>query len=436
MSDHDALLTLARRCVHCGMCLPACPTYGIFGTEMDAPRGRILLAQALAEGALPATDPGLKLHLDRCLACRACEVACPSGVQFGALLELAREQLAHARPPSRGERMLRGVVVRRIIPARAPLRAAAVALWLYQKSGAQWLAHRLRLLPGQLATMEQLLPPIELAWGRPPRAPAVAARPRVAFFRGCVQDAFLSGVNRATISALEKAGCEVIIPRGQTCCGALHAHLDEREAARDLARRNVRAFAETGAEAIVVNAGGCGAHLKTYGELLADDAEYADAAAAFARQVFDLSEYLDICGGAARFVPRPQAERLRVTYADSCHLRNAQRVVDAPRRLIRAIPGVEYVELEGADRCCGSAGVYNIAHADIAGQLLDEKVANIVKTGAQVVVTTNSGCHFQLQTGLRKAGVGVQVMHLAELLDAAYGGPAAANGREAANGAG
>ncbi len=432
MSDTAKLLDLTRRCVHCGMCLPACPTYGVFGTEMDGPRGRIVLAQALATSTLPPTDAGLRLHLDRCLACRACEVACPSGVQFGAILELARSQLAAAKRPSLKERLLRAVVVRRIIPRRAPLRIAAVCLWLYQRSGVQWLVRHSRLLPTSLAAMEQLLPPIKVGWSRSRPQPASANRPRVAdparvaFFSGCVQDAFLGGVNRATISVLEKAGFEVVIPPDQTCCGALHGHLEEHASACDLARRNIRAFEAAGVTAVVVNAGGCGAHLKTYGDLLRDDPVYAARAAAFVGKVFDLSEFLAQPGNTARLAPLraalPAPRTLRVTYADSCHLRNAQHVVAPPRRLIAAVPGVEYVELDGADRCCGSAGVYNIVHPDIAGQLLDEKVANILKTGADVVVVTNSGCHFQIQAGLQKAGAPVRVMHLAELLDLAYAG--------------
>ena len=429
MLNPARLLDLTQRCVHCGMCLPACPTYEIFGTEMDGPRGRIVLAQALAEQVIPLTDPDLALHLDRCLACRACETACPSGVQFGAILELARAQLATRKHPTLVERLARGLVLGHVIPARAPLRALAVFLWLYQKSGVQWLVRRLGVLPTKLAEMEQLLPPLKLAWTRP-HSPGVAGQPRVAFFSGCVQDAFLSEINRATISILEKNGFDVVVPGGQSCCGALHGHLEEHDMACDLARRNIQAFAAAGVEAVIVNAGGCGAHLKTYGEVLAGDAAYAAAAVAFAGQVFDLSEFLAARADLRLPSPANSDRTLRVTYADSCHLRNAQHVADAPRRLIRAIPGVEYVELEGADRCCGSAGVYNIVHPDIAGQLLDDKVAKILKTGADVVITTNSGCHFQLQAGLRKAGAPVRVMHLAELLDQSYG-----DAKEAGNGA-
>ena len=429
MPDPARLLDLTQRCVHCGMCLPACPTYGIFGTEMDGPRGRIVLAQALAEQALPITDRDLILHLDRCLACRACEVACPSGVQFGAILELARTQVAARKRPALAERLARRLVLGRMIPARAPLRALAVFLWLYQRSGLQWLVRRLGFLPTQLAELEQLLPPLKLAWTRP-HPPATAGQPRVAFFSGCVQDAFLSEINRATISILEKNGFDVVVPGDQSCCGALHGHLEEHEMACDLARRNIRAFAAAGVEAVVVNAGGCGAHLKTYGELLAGDAAYAAAAVTFAGQVYDLSEFLASRADIRLPSPAHSDRTFRVTYADSCHLRNAQHVVDAPRRLIRTIPGVEYVELEGADRCCGSAGVYNIVHPDIAGQLLDDKIAKILKTGADIVVTTNSGCHFQLQAGLRRAGAQVRVMHLAELLDQSY-----RNAEEAIDGA-
>ena len=429
MPDSVQLLDLTRRCVHCGMCLTACPTYDIFKTEMDGPRGRIVLAQALAEQTIAPSDGAVDLHLERCLGCLACEAVCPSGVEYGAILELARTRVAAQKPPAWLERLARRLVLGFVIPARPALRALAIFLWLYQRSGLQRLVRALRVLPAGLANMERLLPPLKLVWPRP-RPPAAAGRPRIAFFSGCVQDAFLSEVNRATVSILEKSGFDVVVPGEQTCCGALHAHLAEHQLACDLARRNIRAFAAADVEAVVVNAGGCGAHLKTYGDLLADDPTCAAAARAFAGQVFDLSEFL-AARADARPLPAAHPDRtLRVTYADSCHLRNAQHVADAPRRLIRTIPGVEYIELEGADRCCGSAGVYNIVHADIAGQLLDDKVANILKTGAEVVVTTNSGCHFQLQAGLRAAGAPVRVLHLAELLDESYG-----NAEEAGDGA-
>lgn len=411
------LLSLTRQCVHCGFCLPVCPTYGIFGTEMDGARGRIALSGAMAEGRVPLTDPYLGLHLSRCLDCRACEAACPSEVRYGEIIEAARTGIESRRRRGLFERIVRKVALEMLIPHRGRLRAVAVLLWLYESSGVQWLVRRLPLLPRRLRDMEGLLPPIDLSWGRGAE-PANPSR-RVAFFAGCVQDALLSGVNLATVRVLERNGCRVLVPAGQTCCGAVHMHLGEVELAREMARRNVRAFisGEVGdVEAIVVNAGGCGAHLKSYDRLLADDPEYAAPARRFAGLVVDVGEFLAASPG------RPPEGRLdlRVTYADSCHLRHAQGVVDAPRGLIRAIPGVEYRELEDAGRCCGSAGVYNITHPEIADRLLEAKVDDIARTGADVAVVTNTGCHLQIAAGLRRAGHPARVLHLVELMEMSY----------------
>ena len=357
MPDPARLLDLTRRCMHCGICLPACPTYEIFGTEIDRPRGRIVLAQALAEQALPITDRDLILHLDRCLACRACEVACPSGVQFGAILEFARTQVAARKRPALAERLVRHLVLDRMIPTRAPLRALAVFLWLYQRSGLQWLVRRLGFLPTQLAEMEQLLPPLTLAWTRP-HPPAAAGQPRVAFFSGCVQDAFLSEINRATISILEKNGFHVVVPGDQSCCGALHGHLEEHEMACAIAAAQHPGFCGRGR-------GGCDRQCRRLRRASQDLRRVARRRCGLShggRGLYQPGLRPERVPGrprrhhASQTTPTKSCLAVAACSADSCHLRNAQHVVDAPRRLIRAIPGVEYIELEGRTAVAGAPG--------------------------------------------------------------------------------
>ncbi len=383
---------------------------------MDGPRGRIALMRAAAEGRI-GLEGALRQHLDLCLGCRACETACPSGVQYGALLERARADLAEQHRAGPVERGIRRLALRELMPRRGRLRGLARVSGPMQRIGLTRLAVRLPGLPRWLRTLADLLPP-ELRDVHAPMGvtlPAQGARRgRVFFLAGCVQDAFLGHVNAATIRVLQRCGYEVTIPAGQTCCGAAALHLGDREDARRLARQNIDAC--RGDSAIISNAGGCGAALKEYGHLLHDDREYAAAAADFAARVQDVSEFL------AAQPERPAARplNLRVTYADSCHLRHGQRVAAEPRALLASLPGVELVELERPDMCCGSAGVYNIVQAETADCVLDAKMKDVAATGAQVVVVTNTGCHMQLVHGVRRAGLDVRVMHLVELLDRAY----------------
>lgn len=416
-SDYRAKL---EQCIHCGLCLQACPTYAVFGTEMDSPRGRIVLMRAAAEGRFEPDEltDGFATHITRCLACRACETACPSGVQYGALVEQARLVVERGRTPGRAERLLRWAGLRQLMPHRERLKLLARLLWLYQATGAQWLVRRLNVLPKTLAAMEAILPPIDPRF-RDYRAPAPAIgrrRGRVAFFIGCIQEAFLSQVNAATVRVLQRNGYEVVFPAPQTCCGAAQAHVGDEELARDLARRNIDAFLGQDVEAIVVNAGGCGLSLKEYPHLLRDDPAYAAPAREFGAKVQDISEFL-----ADHLHVPPRGELPAVaTYADSCHLRHGQKVVRQPRDLLRQIPGLTLVELKQPDRCCGSAGVYNIAQPEIADAVLDAKMADIAATGASLIVASNTGCHMQLVAGVRKAGLKARVLHLAEVLDLAY----------------
>ena len=408
---------LLDQCVHCGLCLPACPTYSIFQTEMDSPRGRIQLMRAAADGRIDTTGAFAE-HIDLCLGCRACETACPSGVQYGQLLEGARVALVADRPQSRLERFTRWFSLHQMIPYRGRLRLMARMLKLYQASGLPSLVRKVNLLPPALRTMEGLLPPLTTSYpdySRP--APAEGQRRgAVALLVGCVQDAFLSPVNAATVRVLQRNGFEVHFPRQQTCCGAAGLHIGERELARELARRNLDAFGKGEYAAILNNAGGCGATLHEYAHLLADDPAYAAKAQHFVGQLQDITQFL------AANLHRPPAGRLnlRVVYVDSCHLRHGQKVVRQPRQLLKAIPGVTLVELKQPDMCCGSAGVYNILQAETAGEVLAAKMADVSAARSDVIVTTNTGCHMQMIYGARQAGLKVEVLHLVELLERSY----------------
>jgi glycolate oxidase iron-sulfur subunit len=428
LRDLDRLRTPDYRrkliqCIHCGLCQPACPTYAVFGTEMDGPRGRIALMRAVSEGRVGLDDfeRAFMPHILLCLACRACETACPSGVQYGALVEVARQVVERNRQPGLGERLMRWLGTQQLMPRPGLLKFVARLLWLYEVSGLQRLVRAVNLLPKTLAAMEGILPPITpryTDYARP--APALGSRRgRLLFFTGCIQEAFLSGVNQATLRVLQRNGYEVHTPSRQTCCGAPQLHLGNEESARRLARQNIDAFLAVGDEfdAVICNAGGCGAVLKEYPHLLADDPAYAGRATRFAGKVRDVSEFL-----AEHLTVPPAGEvKARATYSDSCHLRHAQKVVKQPRDLLKRVPGLQLVELAAPDRCCGSAGVYNIAQVDTANAVLDAKMADIAATHAELIVTSNTGCQMQLIAGVRRAGLKAKVMHVVEVLDEAYG---------------
>jgi glycolate oxidase iron-sulfur subunit len=409
------------QCIHCGLCLPACPTYNLFHTEMDSPRGRIALMRGAADGRI-GLDGSFAEHLDLCLGCRACEVACPSGVEYGTLLEVAREAMAEAQAvsapaPASFGRMVQRIGLTEFMPHRSRLRIAARLLALYQRLGLPALAAALPLPPA-LRTMEGMLPPLRLDYPDERRpAPAIGPkRGKVAFFAGCIQDAFLSHVNAATVRVLQRNGYEVHFPPGQSCCGAAAVHTGEVEVARDLARRNIDAFAGGRYDAIVNNAGGCGATLLEYARLLADDPEYAVRAQAFEANVQDITAFL-----AANLHNPPNGHvQARVTYVDSCHLRNGQRVVAQPRALLKAIPGIELVEVAHPDQCCGSAGIYNLLQPATANQVLDAKLADVAATQAGIIAVANTGCYMQMVYGVKRGGLNATVMHVVELLDKSY----------------
>ncbi len=417
-------LDLIRQCVHCGMCLPTCPTYVVLGVEMDNPRGRIRLMKSVHDGRLDVGD-AFDDHIYKCLDCRACETACPSGVQFGKLVEAARAQVEARRPRPLGQRLLRGLFFDLLLPRPALLAFAVRASSLGARLGRPLLrlAGRRSRLARRLAAMSELLPTRRLVSGGVPRVvPAVGERRgRVALFLGCVMRAAFGDVNAATARVLARNGFEVLAPEEQTCCGALHVHAGERDGGRSLARANIDRLERYDVDAIIVNAAGCGANLKEYGWLLKDDPDYAERAERFAARVRDVSEFLVERGLATTPGPLPW----RVTYDDPCHLLHGQKIREQPRALLAAIAELVALPLEEADMCCGSAGIYNVTHDAIAQRLLERKVDRIRHTGADVLVTANPGCAMQIESGLRRVGSDVRVLHLVEVLDAAYAGASA-----------
>jgi len=403
-------------CVHCGLCLPNCPTYRELYREPSSPRGRIHLIRAVAEGRVTLDAPLFREQMYQCLDCRACEAVCPSGVQYGKLVEAARAQIERAVPRPLPQRLLRWAVFTGLFASPLRFRAVAHLLGLYQHLGLQQVVRRTGLLRRLgLAERERMLPPIARRFLIPRGQewrPAGAERGRVALFAGCVMSTAYADVDRATIRVLLANGYRVVLPAGQGCCGALHVHAGLLDAGRALMRRNVAAFAEQAVEAIIVNAAGCGAALKEYDYLLGPAAQ----AHAVASRVRDITEFLVERG----WTPPAGRLDLTVTYQEPCHLTHAQRVKTQPRALLRAIPGLRLVEMAEADLCCGSAGIYNLTHPELSGALRRRKIAHILATGADMVASANPGCMLQLQAGLAEAGRPLPVRHVVELLDAAY----------------
>ena len=407
------------RCVHCGLCLNHCPTYRLWHQEADSPRGRIRQMQLVDERRLELGD-GFVTHIDRCLDCRACETACPSGVEYGKLVEAARAQIEQRYTRPLASRVARDFVYRRLLPYPQRIARAARLLRIYQRSGLAALARGtgiLKLLG--LEDRERLLPKIDREFFFAELGRAFAAqgvqRARVAFFAGCVAQVTFSELNRSTIRVLQANGCEVVVPAAQVCCGALPAHAGVRDVARNLARANFAAFPVEDFDAIITNAAGCGSTLKEYPHLLAANDPAHEQAARFAAKMRDVTEFLAELGLAAPMRPLP----LRVTYQDSCHLAHGQKVREAPRKLIRAVPGVELVEMPLADQCCGSAGVYNVTQTDTSLELLALKMESVGATKSQAIVTANPGCILQLRAGAAIHRTGHEVLHVVELLDRA-----------------
>jgi glycolate oxidase iron-sulfur subunit len=394
-------------CVHCGLCLSACPTYLETGNENDSPRGRIYLMRALQDGRLPLADPTVR-HIDLCLGCRACEAACPSGVQYGDLLETTRDHIEHHYRRNFVQRFLRRVVIEKIFPHPWRLR---LALWPAKLIRALRLQ---ALLPAFARESLALLPSRWPAVDVPSEPVSAPTKGRLGLIRGCVMDVLFGETNAATVRLLHRAGYEVIQPATQGCCGALFAHGGNLEQARACARQNIAAFENLGLDAIIINAAGCGSTLKEYGHLLAADPTWAERARQFSGQVKDLTEWLV---QTTRPSLATHATGSRVTYHDACHLAHPQGITKPPRELIRSVAGNDFVELPESDVCCGSAGSYNLTEPAMAARLQRRKIENILRTGAKTVITTNPGCILQIQAGLRAAGANdVKVLHLADYI--------------------
>ena len=411
------------RCVHCGLCLNSCPTYRELGVEMDSPRGRIyqMVQVTLGEAQI---NPSYIEHLDLCLACRGCESACPSGVQYGRLIEAARAHIEDNVQRPWHVRALRALVFKGLLPSRAALQMAGFGLYLYQASGLQKLARGSGLLKamGQLGRAERLSPNAEMPsfyryYGKI-MPPVGEKRYKVAMLGGCMANVFFARLNEATVRVLQKNGCEVHIPENQTCCGALHVHAGLKKTARELAKQNIDALLAGEYDAILTNAAGCGSTLKEYHDLLEDDPAYADKAHKFVSKMKDVTEFL------ASIDLNPGMKRLpyTVTYQDSCHLAHGQKVRTPPRMLLKSVPGLTLKEMPMSDLCCGSAGIYNVVQNDMAMALLEKKMRYVNAVNPDVIVTANPGCMLQLRAGSELHGKGQPVKHVVEILDEAYSG--------------
>jgi glycolate oxidase iron-sulfur subunit len=404
--DYDKSLA----CIHCGLCLSSCPTYLETGDENDSPRGRIYLMRAVQDGRLALGGTAVT-HIDRCLGCRACEAVCPSGVQYGNLLEHTRDHIEKriTRPPF--QRFLRRVAIEKVFPNRRLMQLALLPARLMKWTGVE------TILPKFAREALSLVPDDMRAGDLPELSPAPGKRKgRLGFIRGCVMDVMFGPTNLNSVRLLNAAGYDVVIPRTQGCCGALHAHNGNLEAAGHAARANILAFDDLELDAIVINAAGCGSTLKEYHHLLAEDTAWVERGKKFSAKVKDITEFL-----VSHWPDFPSAFRaprsaLRVTYHDACHLAHAQRITKPPRELVKAVAGKSFVELPESDVCCGSAGTYNLTEPEMAEQLQRRKTENILRTMADLVVTSNPGCLLQIRAGLKKAGSTTRIVHIADYL--------------------
>lgn len=422
-SYHPPEPDLIDDCVHCGFCLPTCPTYALWGEEMDSPRGRIYLMKLGNEGSASMNSTYVQ-HFDQCLGCMACLTACPSGVQYDKLIESTRSQIERNYQRTLPDKLFRRMLFA-LFPHPNRLRVLAAPLWAYQALGVRALVQRsgiLNVLPARLRAMESLLPPVSLRSLRsniPTHVPArTKQRRRVGLLLGCVQRVFFGDVNAATARVLAAEGCEVVIPKEQQCCGALMVHAGQESDALALARRMIDVWERAAVDTIVINAAGCGSTMKEYGHLLRDDPNYAERAQAFGAKCKDISEILAEL--------EPQAPRhplnLKVAYHDACHLQHAQGIRAEPRKVLQTIPSLEIKEIGEAALCCGSAGIYNLTEPEPAQQLGDRKVQHVLHTGADVLATSNPGCLLQITNGLKRAGRPMPAVHPVELLDASIRG--------------
>jgi glycolate oxidase iron-sulfur subunit len=415
--DYDEL----SNCMRCGFCQPACPTFRETGYEAASPRGRIALMKAVADGVMEP-DKDFVDQMNLCLGCRACEPVCPAGVPYGQLIEQTREAIEEVQEHPWWVKAVRKLAFFHLFPHQKRMYQFGGLLRFYQRSGVQKAVRKLgvlSILPKQMREMEAIMPEasgkgiVDFFGGTV--IPAIGERKyRVGMFHGCIMDVLFNETNRNTVRLLSEAGCEVIIAPDQVCCGALHAHSGEREQARNLARKNVAAFYKADVDIIVSNAGGCGAMLQEYDHLLAEDAEWQEKAQWFASRVKDISEVLALLVEPKAWQSLPQ----RITYQSSCHLRNGMKVTKEPVSLLQAIPGATYVQLREGDRCCGSAGIYNLVQPEMAGSLLDEKMGHVAATQADILVTSNPGCLLQMKAGIHRAGLEgkMEAVHIVDLL--------------------
>lgn len=404
-------------CVHCGLCLPHCPTYGVLGDENDSPRGRLYLMRAVAEGRLEPNDTYTR-HIEACIVCRACETACPSGVEYGYIMQAARNDLRRTKHDDLGffARVLRRVGLDVVITRRMLLKPIVwpmrIVRHLRPRNG--WS----RRLPRLVRQGLEMLPNPPVKRPKPAKVQSTGTR-RVVQFRGCIMDELYGDVNDATTRILKVNGCAVDEPSEQVCCGALHDHAGYIDTTRMLARRNIDAFDDGTDDPILINAAGCGATLREYGHLLADDPTFAIRAKRFASRVRDVTEFLAELSDNGELV-KGAPINARVTYDAPCHLYHAQRIIDPPLRALNAVPDLDFVPLRGYDRCCGSGGIYSLTHQVIASDVLEEKLAAIRETEADILVTANPGCQMQIQSGARMSGMNLRVLHIIQLIDESY----------------
>lgn len=421
---HPPKQSLIDACVHCGFCLPTCPSYRVLGKENDSPRGRIYLMDAINKGEAPLSPTSVS-HFDTCLGCLACTTACPSGVQYDQLLTSLRPQIQRNHARAWPEKAIRQLIFA-LFPYPDRIRLLLTPLALYQKLGLSKLLQSTGLLKRvspNLAAMETLLPEVtpscfsdNLPELIPAQGPNKKARYRVGMILGCVQRVFFSGVNEATARVLSANGCEIVIPRSQGCCSALPEHQGETNQAQALARQMIDSFENTEVDYIIINAAGCGHTLKEYGHILADDPDYAEKAKAFAAKVRDVQEFLSDVGLTAKLHPL-QKQPLVTVYQDACHLLHGQKISQQPRWLLQQIPGLTLREPLDAALCCGSAGVYNMLQPEIAQELGQMKVNNLINTGATLIASANPGCSLQIKQSMEKQGKSVALMHPMQLID-------------------
>ncbi len=407
-------------CVQCGYCLPACPTYETMGKEAHSPRGRINLVKMLAEDKITVED--MREPIEKCLGCRACVTVCPTNVEYGKILEGAKEVLEDHEQKTSKKKITEDLIFNTIFPSKKWMDRIGNASWLYQKTGLQKMAQKTgvtKAAPFHLDQFESILPPLASPSerGRTKREFRNLSHTRsvrVGFISGCVMDSVFHKTNRNTLKLLEKAGADVVVPEAQTCCGALHAHAGKGKDAKELAKRNIEAFEQVDVDYIVNNAGGCGAMLVEYDHLFEGDPEWTERAKTFVAKTRDISQVLVELDGLT-FSKEVNAS---VTYQASCHLTHVQRVTEAPLKLLKSIPGIQYREMNGYDRCCGSAGIYNIVHYEDAMDILDVKMKKAKETEAAIIVTTNPGCLLQMKLGIKREGLEdkVRAVHLVDLL--------------------